>query len=143
MKAPVGKSVLIALALLTIGVSKGSAQVSTQLAFKMSQSVVVGNTTLPAGSYTIRPVSGTDQAVVEIANTNVKPAVMAEVELILPDGAQSGTHLVFNKYKNLLALSQIFAGGGNQECQLLPRHPEKIAAKSEKPTKQTVACTSK
>jgi hypothetical protein len=143
MKALIGKAVLIALGLLTIDVSMGSAQITSQLAFKMSQPVVVGNTTLPAGSYTIRPISGTDQAVIEIASTNGKPAVIAEVELIQPDGAQNGTHLVFNRYKNVLALSQIFPGGGNQGYQLVPGHPEKMAAKSEKPTKQTVASTSK
>jgi hypothetical protein len=143
MKAVSGNAVLIALVLMTIGVYPGSAQVTAQLTFKMSESFVVGNATLPAGSYTIRPVSGTDQAVIEIASTKGKPAVIAEVELIQPDRAQNGNHLVFNRYKNVLALSQIFPGGGNQGYQLVPGHPEKMAAKSEKPTKQTVASTSK
>jgi hypothetical protein len=143
MKTLIAKFALFTLAVLTIGVAAASAQITTQLTFKVSQSFVVGNTTLAAGSYIIRPVSGTDQSVVEIANVTGKPSVMAEVELVSPPAGQTGSQLVFNKYKSVLALSQIFPGGGVQGYQLTPGHPEKIAAKAETPTKQTVAATTK
>jgi hypothetical protein len=143
MRTRIGKFALLTLVVLTLGARAGHAQITTQMDFKMSQSFVVGNTTLPAGSYVIRPVQGTDQAVIEITNTNGKPAVMAEVELITPDAAQTGTHLLFNKYKTVLALSQIFPGGGNQGYLLTAGHPEKLAAKTETPTKLSVAATAK
>ena len=66
-----------------------------------------------------------------------------DVQLVQPDAAQGGSHLVFNKYKSVLVLSQVFPGGGNQGYQLAEGHPEKLAAKTETPTKQTVASTAK
>jgi hypothetical protein len=143
MKTVIGKLVAFALGVLTIGVFAGRAQIMNQLDFKMSQPFTVGNTTLPAGSYVIRPVGGTDQMVIEISAASGKPSVWAEVNSAQPDAAQSGTQLLFNKYNNVLALSQIFPGGGNTGYQLVQGHPEKLAAKTEKPTKQTVAGTAK
>ena len=143
MRTVVGELALLTLVVLTVGVRAGNAQIVTQMDFKMAQSFVVGNTTLPAGSYVITPVQGTDQSVVMIASSSGKPTVMVEVELVTPDAAQTGSLLKFNKYKGLLALSQIFPGGGNQGYQLTAGHPEKLAAKTEKPTKQTVAATAK
>jgi len=103
MRILIGKLALLTLVVLTVGVRAGNAQITTQMDVKISQSFVVGNTTLPAGSSIIRPVQGTDQAVIEITNTSGKPAVMAEVELITPDAAQTGSHLIFNKYKTVVA----------------------------------------
>jgi hypothetical protein len=68
---------------------------------------------------------------------------MVDVNAAQPDGSQSGTQLIFNKYKNVLALSEIFPGGGNSGYQLVQGHPEQLAAKTEKPTKQTVTATAK
>jgi hypothetical protein len=143
MKAPIGRFVVFALTALTIGVFAGRAQIMNQLDFKMTQPFAVGNTTLTPGSYVIRPVQGTDQMVLEISATSGKPSVMVEVNSAQPDTEQSGTQLVFHKYNNLLALSQIFPGGGNQGYQLVEGHPERLAAKSEKPTKQIVTGTAK
>lgn len=143
MKTHIGKFVAFAMGMLTIGVFAGLAQITNQLDFKMTQPFTVGNTTLPAGSYIIRPVSGSDQMVIEITTATGKPSVMAEVNSAQPDAAQSGTQLIFNKYSKVLALSQIFPGGGNTGYQLAVGHPEKLAAKTEKPTKQTVTGTAK
>jgi hypothetical protein len=143
MKTLIGKLVVLGLGVLTIGVFAGRAQIINQLDFKMAQPFTVGNTTLPAGSYIIRPVQGTDQMVIEISAASGKPSVMVEVNSAQPDGAQSGTQLLFNKYNNVLALSQIFPGGGNTGYQLVQGHPEKLAAKTEKPTKQTVTGSAK
>jgi hypothetical protein len=143
MKIPLRKFVLIALGVLTVVVLAGHAQIANQLDFKMSQPFTVGNATLPPGSYIVRPVEGTDQQVIEITSANGKPSVMVDVNSAQPDGNQTGTHLIFNKYKNVLALSEIFPGGGNSGYQLVQGHPEQLAAKTEKPTKQTVTATGK
>ena len=134
---------MFALGVLTIGVSAVRAQIMNQLDFKTARPFTVGNTTLTAGSYVIRPVQGTDQMVLEISAAGGKPSVMVEVNSAQPDADQSGTQLVFNKYNNLLALSQIFPGGGNEGYQLVEGHPGKLAAKDEKPTKQRVTGTAK
>jgi hypothetical protein len=139
----IGKRVLFALGVLTIGVLTGHAQITNQLDFKMSQPFTVANTTFEAGSYIIRPVVGTDQEVLLIMSATGKHSVMVDVESDQPDSAQGGSHLSFNKYKNVLALSQVFPGGGNTGYQLIQGHPEQLAAKTEKPTPQTVASTAK
>ena len=79
----------------------------------------------------------------EIANASGKPSVIVETDVAQPAAGQSGSYLVFNRYKSLLALSQIFPGGGNTGYQLVQGHPEKQAAKTEKPTKQSVTATAK
>jgi hypothetical protein len=143
MKKVLGKFVVFALGIITFGVPAVRAQIVTELDFKMTQSFTVGNTTLPAGSYMIRPVHGTDQSVIEISAVGGKPSVMVEAELTQTTGTEAGSQLIFNKYNKVLALSQIFPGGGNSGYQLAQGHPEKLAAKTEKPTKQTVAGTAK
>jgi len=142
MKSTVGKIVALAVGLLTIGVLAGHAQIMNQLDFKMSQPFTVANTTLAAGSYVIRPVAGAGESVIEIVSATGHPGVMVDANSVQPDG-QGGSHLIFNKYKNVLALSQVFPSGGNTGYQLIQGHPEQMAAKTETPTKQTVASTSK
>ena len=143
MKTRVGKLVVLAFVVLTIAVLTVRAQITNQLDFKVSQAFVAGNATLAAGSYVVRPVQGTDHMVIEISSASGKPSIMVEVESVQPDAVQGGSHVIFNKYKNILALSQIFPGAGNTGYQLLQGHPEKLAAKSETPTKQTVSSTAK
>ena len=143
MKQAIGKLVVLALGVLTLGVFTGQAQIMNQLDFTMSQPFTVANTTLAAGSYVIRPVAGTESMVIEIVSASGQPGVMVDANSAQPDGTQGGSHLVFNKYKNVLALSQVFPGGGNTGYQLIQGHPEQLAAKTESPTKQTVPSTSK
>jgi len=143
MKTSIRKFVLLAMGILTIGVFAGRAQIVGQVDFKMTQPFTVENTTLPAGSYAIRAVQGTDQSVIQIAAVSGEPSVLVEVSSAQPNASQSGSQLVFNKYNHVLALSQVFPGGGNAGYQLVVGHPEKLAAKTEKPTKQTVTATAK
>ncbi len=142
MKSFFEKSSLIALSVLTIGLCTGRAQIMNQLDFKVSQPFTVANTTLDAGSYVIRPVPGAGQTVLEISSVNGNPTVIVDANSSQPDG-QSGSHLIFNKYKNVLALSEVYPGGGNTGYQLVQGHPEQMAAKTEAPRKQTVASTAK
>jgi hypothetical protein len=113
-----------------------------QLDFKAARPFTVGNTTLAAGNYTIR-LAEFDSTVIEIASTSGHPAVMVDTISAQPESAQGSSHLVFNKYKNVLALSQIFPGNGNTGYTLVQGHPEQLAAKTETPTKQTVPSSGK
>jgi len=143
VKTSVGRLLALTLGVLTMGVVTGHAQIMNQLDFKMTQPFTVANTTLAAGSYTIRPVDGAGGTVVEISSDSGHPSVMVDTITAQPDGGQSGSHLVFNRYKNVLALSQIFPAGGGAGYTLVQGHPEQMAAKTEKPTTQTVASTAK
>jgi hypothetical protein len=143
MKTAIGKLAVLALAILAIGAIVAHAQIINQLDFTVTQSFTVGNTTLPAGSYTIRTVSGTE-AFLEVSGASGAPSVMVETFSVQPDAAQRGSHVVFNKYNNVLALSQVFPGAGNTGYQLSAQgQQEKLAAKTETPTKQSVTSTAK
>ena len=143
MKAISKKFAVFAAGFLIIGLGVGHTQIRIQENFTMSQPFTVANTTLPAGSYTIRSVRGSDQAVLEIASVNGDYSVMVEADSAQPDTAQAGSHLVFHKYKNVLALSEVFPSGGNTGYRLVQGQPEKLASKTEKPTKQTVGFNAK
>lgn len=144
MKAITAKKFAVfAAGFLMIALGVGHTQTMIQVNFTMSEPFTVANTTLPAGRYTIRSVQGSDQAVLEIASMTGDYKVMVEADRAQPDAAQSGSHLVFNKYKNILALSEVFPSGGSSGYQLVQGHPEKLASKTEKPTKQTVALNPK
>ena len=123
---------------LMIGLGVGHTQIKIQVDFTMSQPFTVANTTLPAGRYTIRSVQNSDQGVLEVASVTGDNKVMVEVDSAQPDAAQAGSHLVFHKYKNVLALSEVFPSGGNTGYRLVQGQPEKLASKTETPTKQTV-----
>jgi hypothetical protein len=142
MKTVTGKLILFAVGMVTIGVSAGQAQIMNQLDFTAARPFTVGNTTLAAGSYTIRPVEF-DSTVIEIASASGQPAVMVDTISTQPESSQSPSHLIFNKYKNVLALSQVFPGNGNNGYTLVQGHPEQVAAKRETPTKQTVPSSGK
>ncbi len=80
---------------------------------------------------------------IEISAASGKPSVMESTESVLADAAMPGCHLVFNKYKNMPAFSQVFPGGGNRGYQLMQGDPEKLAAKTEQPTKQSASASAK
>jgi hypothetical protein len=73
MKTRISWLVVLALGVLTIGVLAGRAQIANQLEFKVSQPFTVGNTTLPAGSYIVRPFSE-EPGLLEIASASGKPS---------------------------------------------------------------------
>jgi hypothetical protein len=143
MKAITEKFAVFAAGFLIIGLGVGHAQIRIQVNFTMSQPFTVANTTLPPGSYTIRSVQGSDQAVLEIASVNGDHSVMVETDSAQPDPGQTGSHLVFHKYKNVLALSEVFPSGGNSGYRLAQGEPEKLASKTEQPTKEIVNVNTK
>lgn len=144
MKAIIAESFAIfAAGFLMIGLGVGHAQMLDKVNFTMSEPFTVANTTLPAGSYTIRSVQGADQTVLDIESVTGKHSVMVEADRAQSDAAQAGSHLVFHKYKNVLALSEVFPSGGGAGYQLAQGQPEKLASKTEKPTKQTVSLDAK
>ena len=73
--ATIGKLVVFAPGVLTIGVFAGRAQIMNQLDFKMAQPFKVGHTTHRLGLTLIRPVQGTDQMVIEISAASGSPSV--------------------------------------------------------------------
>jgi hypothetical protein len=53
---------------------------------------------------------------------------------VQPDAAQAGSHLVFHKYKNMLALSEVFPGDGSTGYQLVRLSILRLAAPYDRST---------
>jgi hypothetical protein len=138
MRPLTGKLALFALLALTIGAAASSAQITTQIGFRMSRPFVVGNTTFPEGNFVIREVPGAAKLTLEFSNPRGGTSVKVEAQSIPPDPTIHSAEIAFNKYTNLMALSQVFPGPGKHGYQLVPGQPEKDAAKNEKPLHQTI-----
>jgi hypothetical protein len=104
----------------------------------MSRPFVVGNTTFPEGSFVIREVPGAAKLTLEFSNPRGGAPTKVEAVSIPADPTIHSAEIAFNKYANLMALSQVFPGPGKHGYQLVPGRAESDAAKSEKPLRQTI-----
>jgi hypothetical protein len=139
MKPLAGKLALHTLLALTIGAFAASAQITTQIVFRMSRPFVVGNTTFPEGNFVIREVPGAAKLTLEFSNPRAGASVKVEAQSIPADPTIHSAEVAFNKYTNLMALSQVFPGPGKHGYQLVPGQAEREAGKSEKPLRQTIS----
>jgi hypothetical protein len=138
MRPLAGRFALLIVPALIIGVFAASAQITTQIVFRMSRPFVVGNTTFPEGNFVIREVPAAAKLTLEFSNPRGGAPVQVEAQSIPPDNTIHAAEIAFNKYSRLMALSQVFPGPGKHGYQLVPGQPEKDAAKSEKPVRQTI-----
>ena len=138
MRPLAGRFAILILLAMAVGGFVASAQITTQIVFRMSRPFVVANATLPEGSFTIREVPGAAKLTLEFSNVRGGPGVEVEAVSIPGDPTIHSAEIAFNKYTNLMALSQVFPGPGKRGYQLVPGQPEKDAAKSEKPLRQTI-----
>jgi hypothetical protein len=138
MKPLSGKLALVLGLAFVIGAFAASAQISTQIVFRMSRPFVVGNTTFPEGSFVIREVPGAAKLTLEFSNPRGGASTKVEAGSIPADPTIHSAEIVFNKYANLMALWQVFPGPGKHGYQLVPGRAESDAAKSEKPLRQTI-----
>jgi hypothetical protein len=138
MRPLAGKLALFIAPALLLGVFAASAQITTQIVFRMSRPFVVGNTTFPEGNFVIREVPAAAKLTLEFSNPRGGTPVKVEAQSIPPDDTIHAAEIAFNKYSSLMALSQVFPGPGKHGYQLVPGQPEKDAAKSEKPVRQTI-----
>jgi len=138
MRPLAGKLALFIVPALIIGVFAASAQITTQIVFRMSRPFVVGNTTFPEGNFVIREVPGTAKLTLEFTDPRGRASAKVDAVSIPADPTIHSAEIAFNKYTNLMALSQVFPGPGKYGYQLVPGQPEKDAAKSETPLRQTI-----
>jgi len=138
MRPLAGKLALFSVPALIIGVFAASAQITTQIVFRMSRPFVVGNTTFPEGNFVIREVPGAAKLTLEFTDPRGRASAKVEAVSIPADPTIHSAEIAFNKYTNLMALSQVFPGPGKHGYQLVPGQPEKDAAKSETPLRQAI-----
>ncbi len=123
--------------------SFASPQIEGQIKVNVPFTFYVGNTQMPAGEYTIRPVLPSNPELLELRSAEGKTAV-----LILGRPAQSTTvptktELIFKTYGNSPILSQIFQAGTPLGVELPKLLQEERAGKDGvKPDRQSVEGTS-
>jgi hypothetical protein len=110
MKSLFRSSVLAAAVIVLAGAHNAGAQIDNGLEFTTSFPFTVGNTTVPAGSYTITPVDNEEQ-VFELRGPH--ESVMFVTESVRPKQGPAKDEVVFNKYGDRYVLKSIFAAGSD------------------------------
>lgn len=124
----------------TLGVVEAKAQVQVQL--KMSTPFVADDATFPSGSYTIIQQQD-DPQLFEITDNSNSHSALLSVEIIDSERPRAKSEIVFNKYGTTLVMKQIWVSGSGVGYLITAGHVEKKAAKSGKPTKESVEITTK
>jgi len=101
-------NVLAAGIVLLAGVHDASAQIENQLDFTTSFAFTVGNTTVPAGRYTITPVED-DPWVLELKGG--RTSVLIETLSATPEEVPSKDEIVFQRYGDQYVLKNIWTEG--------------------------------
>lgn len=122
------RSIGIMLAVLTFaGIQNASAQTMVTVEFTTSFPFTVGNSTVPAGTYTIKPDIDNLQ-ILEL--TGKSATVLFEVEVAHAQHMHSETELVFSRYGNSYVLKSIWVEGLDSGSETIPGEGERHVAKS-------------
>jgi hypothetical protein len=123
-----------------LGATAAHAQVTEAVHFKTAFPFTVGNTTYPAGTFTVKPADDGDYSVLEISNGKITTLLEVEPETA---GANQRVkdEVVFNKYGDQYVLSDIWdqadqSGVHAQPSKAGQRHAKKHGAE---PTKESVS----
>ncbi len=108
------------------GVQNATAQIVDPVEFTTSFPFTVGNTTVPAGSYTIRPDD--DNAVV-LQLQGPHGSVLFQVENTPGRETPSKTEVVFKRYGDGYVLKSIWLAGSNEGAETLTVEGERHMAK--------------
>ncbi len=141
----VTKSFLVLSLLIVGGLTAVRAQLdsNTILDANIPFQFTVGNTTLPAGKYVIKPLdnSGDNPNVIEVRSTDDRMAVIFDSENASLDNAPKKSEIIFDKIGNQYFLSQIFVEGENYGAQMLEsRMEKKLKSGGQMASKQSVEC---
>jgi hypothetical protein len=135
----------IASGLLIVGTGIASAQVTSPVEFKTAFPFTVGNTTVPAGSYTIRPVDD-EQTVLELNGTNPHNhiGVIFEITPRTTINLPKESEVVFRKYGDKFVLKDVWVVGEETGAEAVTARAESHHMKhGPKPTEHRVAAIMK
>jgi hypothetical protein len=122
------RSIGIALSVLTFaGVQNASAQIVDTVDFTTSFPFTVGNSTMPAGSYTVRPDADSPQ-ILELQGKNASALFQVEFASALKTPAK--TEVVFSRYGNTYVLKNIWVEGLDSGVETMSAEGERHAAKN-------------
>ena len=85
----------------------------------------VGNQTLPAGDYVVKPARRGSDGAWLVQSTDGKESVLVNTRSVQAGKTQKNTKLVFNKYGDRYFLSQIWTDGNDSGRELVMRRQER------------------
>jgi hypothetical protein len=95
----------------------GSAQILNGLTFTTTFPFYAGNTKLPAGAYTVRPVDfGSDTLVIE--DSTGKHSAFIDIEPTQTEPAHKSGDVTFHKYGEIDFLNRLWVGGQQYGMQV-------------------------
>jgi hypothetical protein len=109
--------------------AKAQAQIIGNLEADIPFQFHVGNTTLPAGRYTIHELEGSNLAVMQISSADGKQSALFDVESAQARTIPDKVEMIFNKYGDRYFLSEMFDAGNADGSRLAPSRDEKRAIK--------------
>ena len=112
--------------LVLAGAQNASAQITNSVEFTTAFPFTVGNTTVPAGTYTIRP---DDDASNILVLTGARSDVLFETENKTQESIPSKTELTFNRYGDGYVLKGIQVEGSEIGYVTLPAEGERHVTK--------------
>ena len=137
MKSLIGITILTIGLLTVAGVRESSAQIDTAIDFTTTFPFMVGNTTLPAGNYSIAPVDDEEQT---LELKGGKTAVLFMTESAQAKDLPAKSEIVFRKYGNQYVLKNIWVEGTQAGFATEKSVGERHLAKSDAaPTESRVA----
>ena len=122
---------LLGISVFTFFVVSASAKLENTVKAVVPFSFTIGETTLPAGTYTFQPLStwNVPNHVLVRGTERTSKAIVLTIEALSKD-FQSGTKLEFNQYDNQHFLSAIWTPGSQSGVELPKSAAEKSLIKS-------------
>lgn len=93
---------------LTMHPNKAQAQIMDRLEVNVPFEFHVGNSTLPAGKYTIQPVDDSDLTVLEIRSADGSTSAFFNVESVDEKAVPAKNEVTFQRYGNRYFLAKVF-----------------------------------
>jgi hypothetical protein len=141
MKRMIRRPLLTLILLGSIVPVTAGVQIISRVTFSTTFPFTVGNTKLPAGSYSIRPLDD-DSNVMEISSADGKTSALFETRTTELPNTPSKGEVVFKKYGDNYVLSEIYEPGSKTGAMTIESHAERQhAKKSSTPTKESVSAT--
>jgi hypothetical protein len=109
--------------------SRTQAQIIGNLEADIPFQFHVGNTSLPAGKYTIHQLENSDLVMMEISSADGKVSALFDVEATETKSAPEKSELIFHKYGDRYFLSEMFDEGNANGNKLLESRDERQASK--------------
>ena len=112
--------------LLLAGIQNANAQITNPIEFTTSFPFTVGNATMPAGTYTIRPDDDNSE-VLEL--TGEHGSVLFQTDAARADRPAAKTEVVFKRYGDAYILKDVWLEGSDRGAETLPQEGERHVAK--------------